>query len=496
MNSPVLLSLFSDLSFDNHSSKALYIQLAECIQGLIRKGKLLPGERLPSTRMLSGVLDLNRLTINKAYQELWMQGWIYSHVGKGSFISPQLPEIKPAALKVGNAKNPLQTAGFPVDFLNGFHHVLDDDYNRLHLDDGYPDPKLAPLKELYRAYRSQLTRGGLYRKFGRYSIPEGSSHLRKVLADYLNHTRALNISEENVITVRGTVMGINLVCSGLIKRGDTVVSGIPGWKRAEQNFQHAGAVHLGIPIDQEGIILEELEKICKRRPVRMVYITPHHHYPTTVSLPMHRRLELLKLSAKYGFIIFEDDYDFDFHYRHKPLLPLASADENGMVIYCGSFSKSFSPAFRLGYLVASKNVIDHLSSVRLLLDRQGDHILENAMAELIEEGTIQRFLRKALGIYQERRDIFCQLLQSELSDQVQFHVPEGGMTVWTRFDEHIDLTSLAQRCRKQGLSFSDGKLHQYKTFKANATRLGFASSSLSELEESVAIIKKQIKILV
>lgn len=493
MNSPVLLSLFSDLGFDNHSSKALYIQLAENIQILIKKGKLLPGERLPSTRMLSDVLNLNRLTINKAYQELTMQGWIYSHTGKGSFVSPQLPEINPTGLGTGDSKNPLEIAGFQIEALSSFRPVLDEDYTKLHLDDGYPDPKLAPLKELYRAYRTQLTRGGLYHKFGRYSVPTGSHHLRQVLADYLNHTRALHIRKEHVLTVRGTVMGINLVCNGLIKKGDIVVSGVPGWKRAEQNFQHAGAQHIGIPVDEEGIVLEALEEICKVKPVRMVYVTPHHHYPTTVSLPMHRRLALLRLAERYGFIIFEDDYDFDFHYKHKPLLPLASADENGMVIYCGSFSKSFSPAFRLGYLIASKNVIEHLSAVRLILDRQGDHILENAMAELIEDGTIQRYLRKALTVYQDRRDVFCKLLQTELSDYVEFQIPEGGMTVWTTFNRDIDLGLLSQRCKKQGLFFSDGKIHQYKTFKVNATRLGFASSTPEELEESIAIIRKQLK---
>ncbi|WP_212995091.1 aminotransferase class I/II-fold pyridoxal phosphate-dependent enzyme [Elizabethkingia argenteiflava] len=161
----------------------------------------------------------------------------------------------------------------------------------------------------------------------------------------------------------------------------------------------------------------------------MLYVTPHHHYPTTVSLRIDRRLELLRLYNEYGFIIFEDDYDFDFHYKLRPLLPLASADEKGMVIYSGSFSKSFSPAFRMGYLVAAENVIEHLGNVRILLDRQGNQIIEDAMAFLLNDGTIQRYLRKTLAVYKERRDFFCELLSSELNGAVNFAIPEGGMTV-------------------------------------------------------------------
>lgn len=287
-------------------------------------------------------------------------------------------------------------------------------------------------------------------------------------------------------------MGINLVCNGLIEPGDVIVSGVPGWGRAERNFIHAKAKHITIPVDENGLVVDELKKICRKQKVRMVYVTPHHHYPTTVSLRIDRRLELLRLANEYGFIIFEDDYDFDFHYRHRPLLPLASADENGMVIYCGSFSKSFSPAFRIGYLVASENAIEHLSQVRVLLDRQGDHILDNAMAELLNDGTVQRYLRKALAVYHDRRDFFCELLNKELKDAVSFEIPEGGMTVWTNFDHSINLEALAEKSLQKGLYLSDGKAHQYPNYKTNAARLGFASSSIEELGKSVEILKSLI----
>jgi GntR family transcriptional regulator/MocR family aminotransferase len=249
-------------------------------------------------------------------------------------------------------------------------------------------------------------------------------------------------------------------------------------------------MHIGIPVDEHGLVVDELRKICEQQPVRMVYVTPHHHYPTTVALRMDRRLELLRLANQYGFIIFEDDYDFDFHFKHRPLSPLASADENGMVIYCGSFSKSFSPAFRMGYLVAAENVIALLSRARILLDRQGDHILDNAMADLLNDGTIQRYLRRTLPVYEERRDHFSGLLEKELKGAVKFGVPEGGMSVWTIFDPAIDLTLLSENAFKKGLTISNGKTHVYPQFNAHALRLGFASASMEELTKSVEILKE------
>jgi GntR family transcriptional regulator/MocR family aminotransferase len=200
-------------------------------------------------------------------------------------------------------------------------------------------------------------------------------------------------------------------------------------------------------------------------------------------------VRLLELAQKHGFIIFEDDYDYDFHYQNKPLMPLASADEAGMVLYCGAFSKSISPAIRVGYLVGPENVIEHLAQLRRTIDRQGDSMLENAMAELLQNGVIQRHLRKSLRAYQQRRDFFCGLLNDSLKNYVQFKMPEGGMAVWTYFDSRIDLNRLAQNALKKGLYFQG----ENSPLAPNFTRLGFASSAPAELEQCVAVLAKLLE---
>jgi GntR family transcriptional regulator/MocR family aminotransferase len=144
----------------------------------------------------------------------------------------------------------------------------------------------------------------------------------------------------------------------------------------------------------------------------------------------------------------------------------------------------------VGYLVASENVIRHLAQLRRIIDRQGDILLENAIAELLQNGIIQRYLRKAVRTYRQRRDVFCDLLKTNLRDYVQFQAPVGGMAVWTHFDPAIDLTTLSHKALQHDLFFSTGFRNDEVTPVLNATRLGFASSTPDELASCVEILRK------
>jgi GntR family transcriptional regulator/MocR family aminotransferase len=492
---------FVGLSIDKSSEEAVYSQISRYIIDLLRNGRLQAAEQLPSTRQLAESLAVHRKTVIRAYDELTAQGWLESITGSGTFAARHLPELKPQQLHKGGSEgnDPAKHAGFRLDSFPHLDAEFTEPTAKYHLDDGFPDVRLAPLADLSRAYRSQLLTGDRYTRLG-YTDPKGSLWLREELAAYLKETRGLHIGTDNILITRGTVMGMHLTCAGILKKDDLVVTGESGWSNAEANMLQAGAGIVRIPVDLYGLQVDELEKLCQKKSVRMVYITSHHHYPTTVALRADRRIMLLRLAEKYGFIIFEDDYDYDFHYQNKPLMPLASADQHGMVIYCGSFTKTISPAFRVGYLVAPANVITHLSKLRRIIDRQGDHMLENAVAELLQGGIIQRHLRKSLRVYRQRRDLFCKLLQTELPDRLSFEIPDGGMAVWTVFDKRINLADLSSKAFKHDLYFSNGMSHHRnytngmdQKLREQGTRLGFASSTEAELWRCIEIMVKLIK---
>lgn len=481
--------LSSLININQAAPQAVYIQIACQLQKLIQEGALQANTRLPSTRNLSSVLKLHRKTVVKAYDELLTQGWVQSHRGNGTFVAAHLPEMKVQSLnKATSGIDHTKQAGFNIITAAHLERKLTKVTATYHLDDGFPDTRLAPLHDLSRAYRTQLLTGNPYTRLG-YTDTKGSEWLRQELSTYLNETHGLQTTAENILIVRGTVMGLYLTSTALLQTGDNVVVGSLSWSGADQNFLQAGANLIKVGVDEHGIKVDELEQICQKNVVRLVYITSHHHYPTTVTLRADRRIELLRLSEKYGFIIFEDDYDYDFHYLNRPLMPLAGADKAGMVLYCGSFTKTISPAFRVGYLVGPQNVIDHLAKLRRIIDRQGDTMLENAMAELLQNGIIQRHMRKALRAYRLRRDVFCDLMKSQLNSYASFEVPDGGMAVWTQFDSSINLPELAQRALKKDLFIADATAHP----SLNAIRLGFASSTETELEHSVGVLVNLLK---
>ncbi|MCF2502037.1 PLP-dependent aminotransferase family protein [Dyadobacter sp. CY107] len=480
------------LSLDRSSRIPVFIQIANQIASHIRNGTLSPGSKLPSSRDLAVILGVHRTTIVLAYDELLNQEWVESRKGKGTYVLGKLPVplVKTPQEVKGKNKNYLTQAGFSFTTRDTLNVPIVKSTTRLHLDDGLPDPRLAPLEDLSRAIRTQLLTGDPYLRLG-YGDTKGSLWLRQELSTYLNETRGMSITPENILIVRGLIMGLHLVSASMLAPGNLAAVAAPGWSVARMNFLNAGAKIVEVPVDEYGMDVDALENLCRTTPVRLVYLCPHHSYPTTVSLRSDRRMQLLQLSEKYGFIVFEDDYDYDYHYLSKPLLPLFSADRSGTVLYCGSFSKTISPTFRIGYLVGPVDAIDYMAQLRRIIDRQGDQVLENAVAELLHGGIIQRHLRKALRAYRQRRDYLCSLMASELATKVAFRVPDGGMAVWTSFDKTVDLQKISKQALTKGLYFADGSGYGF-TEVNNQVRLGFASSTLPELEESIDIIQQLI----
>jgi GntR family transcriptional regulator/MocR family aminotransferase len=252
-------------------------------------------------------------------------------------------------------------------------------------------------------------------------------------------------------------------------------------------FQQAGAHIKTVPVDGEGIDVESVRKLCEKQPVRLLYITPHHHYPTTVTLSAGRRLDLLKLSAEFGFIILEDDFDYDFHYDKSPVLPLASADTSGMVVYCGSFGKSLAPGFRTGFVVAPENLIVELQKHLQVLDRQGDPLLEQVLGELIEEGEMHRLLKKSLQVYGARRNNTIELLNKYFSDQVQFQPPNGGLAFWLEWKRNLNLAQFSKACEAKDVFIPRTLLYQQKNL--TAMRMGFGHLDENEMVQVISIMR-------
>ncbi|HLA53029.1 MAG TPA: PLP-dependent aminotransferase family protein [Flavitalea sp.] len=486
-----MLPYKSLIQLDRASSVSLHIQVCNGFITLISNGSLPPSAMLPSSRVLAELIGIHRNTVKLAYEELISQGWADSVPRKGIFVLSKLPSIvrRRSAVVKDEVR---QSESF--NWTNRFTGAIPSrnlQTSVLTIDDGFPDVRLTPIDELMREYRS-ISRKSYGRNFLKYGSSKGSGHLRASIAQYLNHTRGITVSPENVLITKGSQMGIYLASRLLLDNGEHIAVGLSNYLISDNTFLHHGAKLVRIPVDDHGMDADYLEKVLKRKKIKSVYVIPHHHFPTTVTMSMERRLKLLDLARKYRFAIIEDDYDFDFHYENKPYLPLASIDHHQNVIYIGSVTKTVAPALRIGFMIGPAQFINAAGALRELIDKQGDTVLEEAFAVMFDNGEMERYFRKSLKVYKERRNLFCKVLQSDFSDAIKFSVPEGGLAIWARFIKKIDLVKLSQRALKAGLSIDDGTFYRNETFDANGIRMGFASLKEDEILTALGKLRQVI----
>lgn len=490
MSSPVEIPYKTFIKIIRDSDVAIYMQITNQIINAIQRGFLPFGTKLPGSRSLSIILEVHRKTVVGAYEELYAQGWVESIPNKGTFVIGKNQE-KPADFSDFNninLRNYPKTTGFSFKTSNILDNPFEHSDCEFIFDDGVPDIRLTQIDQQSRVYSSALKTKA--HKIGHYN-QDGSEFFKKNLSGYLNSSRGLAISNDNLLITRSTEMSIFILSEILLSRDDTVLIAALSYFSVNMIFQKAGVNIITVPVDNEGIDVNEVRKICQKNKIRMLYLTPHHHYPTTVTLSAQRRLELLNLAGEFGFIILEDDYDYDFHYDKSPILPLASADTDGMVIYIGSFGKSLAPGFRTGFIVAPENLMKEMRKHLGIIDRQGDILMEHVLGEMIAEGEINRYLKKSLKIYKERRDHFTGLLNKYMGDVISFQKPSGGLAVWMEWTVPVNLLRLSRNCSENDLFIPKTLLYQNK--EITGMRIGFGSMDIEEMEKSFSILSHNIK---
>jgi GntR family transcriptional regulator/MocR family aminotransferase len=318
-----------------------------------------------------------------------------------------------------------------------------------------------------------------------YGDPEGHPALRCALASMLANTRGLSVTGDDVLITRGSQMALAVAARALLRPGDVVAVEQFGYRPAWEAFRAAGATLIPVAIDRDGIDVDALRALASRTTIRALYLTPHHQYPTTVTLKAARRLALLDFARTEKVAIIEDDYDHDFHYDGRPVLPLASADHAGVVVYIGTLSKILAPGLRIGYVVAPPPMLRNMGAIRSLLDTQGDGATEAAVATLIEDGDLQRHVARVRRIYANRREILANSLQRTFGDQVEFTLAPGGMALWVRLLGTIDVEAWARRSVQHGVSWYTGRRYSFDDRPHPFARFNFAALNERDLPEAV-----------
>lgn len=506
-----------------------YLRVADALIGAIASGRLRPGDRLPGTRALARQLGLHRNTVDAGYQEAIHQGWLTPRPSSGTFVADDLPDAAPAVAHAGQpvrmgpapataaaVRPPVGAAALPVA-------------PRPHLafTDGSADARLLPAGELARAFRRALARTATRPTQARMPEAEddarGTPALRAALADHLAAERGLSFAGRDLLVARGSQMALFLAAQALVRPGAAIAVEAPGYAMARQAFRAAGARVVPVPVDAGGLSVAALARLLDEDPaIRAVYVTPHHQYPTTVTMGAARRLRLLELARTHDLTLIEDDYDHDYRFEGAPVLPLAARGDGAGIVYVGSLSKLLAPGIRLGYVVADAGRIARMARLRAAIDRQGDAPLEQAVAALLRDGELTRHARKARRVYQARRDRLIALLEARLPGALAVGRPAGGLALWARIVDGTDAAGWIAAAARLGLGLATGDEATdparedgadpvaeapgaaFAPFSAapstvtlppapqppQAFRLGYAALNEAELEQAVALLAR------
>lgn len=415
------------LKIDPASNVTLQSQLIDQFHDLIRSGQLKPSISIPSTRELSLQLKLSRNTISEVYETLIEEGYLITKHKVGTFVNSQLPEssvyipqvtgivtVEPYNKKLLNLPLPFSSRGH-----SGLHRVMD---SRLLYDFalGRTDIKSFPEKIWRRLLIDRL--GGAATNMSQYHDPAGLIDLRQLIANFLGPTRAMVVTNQQVLMVAGCQQGLSLVAHMFVDNHTPVVVEAPCYKGAAYLIESYGGKIVKVPVDDYGLIVNQLPD----HPVKLVYVTPSHQFPTGVTMSLERRIALLEWAAKNKAYIVEVDYDVNFRYEDSPLPSLWSLDKNNCVIYMSSFSRSLGPGLRLGYVVVPENLLEPAMKIRSLLDNGSPWLEQATLEQFIVNGSFDHHLLKLRHNNHKRRNALVSALRNYFGD-VKISGIEAGM---------------------------------------------------------------------
>ena len=434
------------LKLDEGDGQASYRKIAEGLVTAIVEGRLPPGTLLPGTREMAQLLDVNRKTVILAYEEALTKGWLVSEPRRGTFVNAQLtPKQLPSRAQQSFAPPILAQAVAPYFAQNAQVTALQHRHGALFFDNGTSDHRLLPQAVLHRYYRNAL-RNSFSSNTVRYGSEGTGYHLRCALAEMLRNNRGLTVSAENICLTQGTQVSLYLTASLLLKPGDVVLVERLSYPPAWEIFRKLGAQLVTVEMDEEGCRTDQIDRLCREHKVRMIYLTPHHQFPTTVSLHAARRQQLL--------------------------------------IYVGSLSKALGSTFRCSYVVAPTDVIQALHSNAALMMGDADAVAQKMLADLINDGELKKHLRRVSKEYRVRRETLQSCLHEAFGDRIKVREPEVGLALWVRFDDEINVEQMVGAALDHGLVVRSGRQFSPLDQPENALRLGFAALNQAEIREA------------
>ncbi len=475
---------------NKQSTLPIFTQVSAAVRTLIENGSLPAGAKLPSTSDLGKKLSVNRLTIVRAYEELLATGYIVTRPGAGSFVSDRMQkrrQLIDGSAQPMNVASSEKLSDFACNLLN--QKLSHNSFSEMHkFNYGGAAAEMLPgavWKTLLINQCRDITLNNLE------STPEafGWYACRKAISDYLCLTKGLRCSAEQILVFSGSQQPLNYLANILCRPGDVIAVEEPSYFGALNNATFAHAVFCEIEMDDEGLIVSQLDRHCN---AKFVYTTPSCHDPTGAIMSLERRKQLLTWAQNNDVLIIEDGWDSDYCYTTPTLPAIQGLDQSDRTFYIYSFWKLLYPLLTISVLVVPPQFIDVFELVKTATEKQFSLLEQRTLAQFIEDGHLDRHLRKTKRIYSNRRKALIDQLVHSLRESVVIPKQSAGLHMTVKFDQKYSASCLEEAAMVAALPFVSTRAYYRKKAVPNQYMIPFALLEEEELRQRTAIFCKLV----
>ncbi|MEM9775535.1 MAG: PLP-dependent aminotransferase family protein [Chloroflexota bacterium] len=482
-----------DLTIDYKSNIPLNRQIYLQIRDQILDGTLPCESRIPATREIARKYEMARMTVNVAYEQLELEGYVISRPGSGTYVSHQLDlldqEKRSVDLELSSwAQRMLKSNAIPGTEIS--RQSSESGHPNVEIDFGFGRSFASIFP--YDVWRKLLAR---YLStddaiLDRYGSVAGFGPLREAIAGYVGRQRGVKCRPEQVFIVSGIQQALDILGRLLINPNDEVLVETPGYVNACRIFRSHGAQLRPIQVDENGFKPERIPEDSK---AKLIFVTPSNQFPHGGAMPIQRRLELIQWARTHNSLIIEDDYDGELRYVGSPISALQGLDDSDRVIYLGTFSKVLLPALRLGYVILPQQLCEPFLQAKMLMDRGAPTLTQAAIADFITEGHFERHLRNLRKLYAERRGVLVRAIHAHLDGLATYSDHPAGFHVMLYLKEGVNEQHVIAEMRKRGVAIYAGRPYHLGEWTPPSLILGFSGLESHQIDEGIKRLGEVLK---
>ncbi|OFI01512.1 2-aminoadipate transaminase [Clostridium acetireducens DSM 10703] len=476
--------MFSSIKLNE--DEKVYIQIKNYIKDMILRGMLQKDEKLPSTRELSNIIDVSRNTVVNAYEYLKEEGFIYTVRGKGAFVAYS----KITSQEIWNIdwENRLTDYAKKAENMDIVKHEKVWTKGMISFKSIAPDNNLFDIEDFKRAFLNIISLEG--DKILNYGYAKGYKYLIEYLMEYMKN-KGVDVKNKDILITNGFTEGFEIVLSSLTKEGDNVICENPTHNTAIKIMRLHNLNIIGVNANNNGIQLEDFENKLKKSKAKLIYIIPSYHNPTGMVMSPEKRVKIYEISKKYEIPIVEDGFNEELRYSGAHVSPIAAlSGEGNSVIYVGSFSKVLFPGIRIGWVLADKNLISYMESIKRSKNIHTSFLDQAVLYQYLKEGNFDKYMKKARKVYKDKYEFALKCANKYIPCKKVYG--EGGLHIFIKLD-NLNARTLLDSCCKKNVIFTPGDIFYIDKNGWDTFRLGFSRVEKEDIEKGFKIIGDEIK---